>query len=397
MNPLRLTLVTHYFSTHRGGVEQAAGHLAARLVQTGRFEIEWFASDCDVPPVMDERVITRPMRSWNKLERLSLPWPLWGFSALKSLRRSICTCDIVHIHDFIYFGNIVAFVLARWYQKPLVITQHIGDASYLTRRKALFLNALNRTLGRFILARAQQVIFISDEVRRQFSNHIRFINPPLLWPNALDIDIFYPATQQQRQTIRKQHNVVESKPVLLFVGRFIERKGLGILHQLAEAMPNADWWFAGWGQRQSPLHPTNWGLPNVRLFEDLHGEQLADLYRATDLLVLPSHSEGFPLVVQEAMACGTSALVSTETAIGAPSATQWLYTCKLSPLHSACERWKAALLEILGNSALSARRDAVAQFAQAEWTWEHCVARYAELFERLTLPADQSSTPALPH
>ena len=266
MNPLRLTLVTHYFSTHRGGVEQAAGHLAARLVQTGRFQIEWFASDCDAPPVMDERVITRPMRAWNKLERLSLPWPLWGFRALKSLRRSIRTCDIVHIHDFIYFGNIAAFVLARLYKKPLVITQHIGDASYLNRAHALILKFINHTLGRFMLARAQQVIFISDEVRRQFVAHTRFAATPLHWPNALDTSVFFPLPAEQRTQVRVQLGVEEPHPILLFVGRFVEMKGMDLLRQLAQAMPDTQWWFAGWGQAHSPWHPASWNLPNIRIF-----------------------------------------------------------------------------------------------------------------------------------
>jgi glycosyltransferase involved in cell wall biosynthesis len=119
------------------------------------------------------------------------------------------------------------------------------------------------------------------------------------------------------------------------------------------------------------------------VFEDRSGEALADLYHAADMLVLPSYSEGFPLVVQEAMACGTPPLVSPQAAVGAPGARAWLYTCMLSPAASACSRWKAALLEILGNSAFAKRREATAVFARNEWTWESCVVRYVELFERL--------------
>lgn len=389
MNPIRLTLVTHYFSTHRGGIEQAAGHLASRLAQRGNFNIEWFASDCDSLPDANKHITLHPLRAWNWFEKIGIPWPVWTCAALKKLKISISNCDVVHLHDFIYFGNIAAFFFARWYHKPIVITQHIGDASMLTPSKALFLNLLNRTLGRFMLSRAKQVVCISDEVRHRFASHVHFTTAPLLWPNALDTSVFYPVALDQRIRLRQQLNVDESQPVFLFVGRFVERKGMALLHEMAQSMPQTQWWFAGWGQKNSPLHPTRWALPNIHVFENRSGESLADLYRAADLLVLPSHSEGFPLVIQEAMACGTSTLVSPETAMGAHAARPWMYTCSLTPLHSASSRWKVALTEIISNSAYPSRREPVAAFARQEWTWEHCVARYAQLFEQLTQHAVQ--------
>ena len=58
----------------------------------------------------------------------------------------------------------------------------------------------------------------------------------------------------------------------------------------------------------------------MSVHRNLSQAELPPLYQAADLLVLPSVGEGFPLVVQEAMACGTPALVGDETAAGCPEA-----------------------------------------------------------------------------
>jgi glycosyltransferase involved in cell wall biosynthesis len=395
MSRTRITLVTHYFSTHRGGVEQAAGQLAERMAQTGNFNIEWFASGCDPAPAARRGVSHRPLPAWNRLEAWGVPWPVWSWRSLALLKRSIQSCDAVHLHDFIYLGSIAAFIWARRLGKPVVITQHVGDATYRNRVQAWVLRTINRTLGRYILARASQVVFISVEVRRQFESHTRFPKAPLYWPNALDTTVFHPSDHPARQALRAQL-AVQDKPVLLFVGRFTPMKGIDLLKDIASGFPQAQWWFAGWGQERSLWHPSHWGQPQVRVFDDRSGSALADLYRAADLLLLPSYSEGFPLVVQEAMACGTPVLASPEAVMGAPDAGAWIHTCSLRPYHSAAKRWKAAIAEIIENPSLPERRAPLAAFARTEWTWERCVERYAQLFASLTHPATRSPAPAPP-
>ena len=51
-------------------------------------------------------------------------------------------------------------------------------------------------------------------------------------------------------------------------------------------------------------------MEGCRLLGALSQEELARWYRSSDLLVLPSHSEGTPLVVMEALSCGTPVLAA---------------------------------------------------------------------------------------
>jgi glycosyltransferase involved in cell wall biosynthesis len=147
------------------------------------------------------------------------------------------------------------------------------------------------------------------------------------------------------------------------------------LHELAQRLPGSQWLFAGWGA----LDPARWQLPNVSVWPSATSDQVSALYRAADLLVLPSVGEGFPLVVQESMACGTPALVGQDTAEGCPEAGDTLLSERVGGADSV-ERWAARIGRLLATPGeLGSLRPRVAAFARAQWSWEQCAARYAEL------------------
>ena len=103
--------------------------------------------------------------------------------------------------------------------------------------------------------------------------------------------------------------------------------------------------------------------------------ELLPLYQAADLFLLPSAGEGVPLAMQEAMACGTPALVGTETAAGCPGAPI-LY--EDTGLPDTVERWTARIEALLREPrALRELRPQVATFAREHWSWRVCVERYA--------------------
>ena len=379
--PLKLLVVTHYYPEHRGGVEIVAGKLVESLTEEGKVEIKWMASNVNLHPEGNSALSCLPMSSSNFIENnIHIPYPLWSLPSFFKLWKAIQSSDVIHLHDYLYMSNLAAFLFAKIRGRPVVITQHIGFIPYKSPLFRVLLSLLNRTLGRSILKNANQVVFISEVVQKYFSEKTCFRRPPLMIPNGVDTSMFFPLEEQQRKTIRQELGLPGEKPIFLFVGRFVEKKGLPILKYLAQRFRSVHWAFAGWGS----LDPESWSLPNVSVFRDRRGTKLAPLYQAADLLVLPSKGEGFPLVVQEAMASGTPVMIGSETAEAYRAAKHLIFSEDVEIL-DAVERWSAKIEELLQDySSLNALRPKVADFARQHWCWQSCAEQYYQIFKKLT-------------
>ena len=134
--------------------------------------------------------------------------------------------------------------------------------------------------------------------------------PVKVIPNGVDSRFFIP---------RAQPRICRDRTVVLFAGRFHRQKNLPFfLQQLARLHAAApDGWrlaLVGDGEERSNLEECvrRFGLTDITTW---HGWQedkirLLDLYQQADVLVNPSHYEGMPNVVLEAMACGLPVVAS---------------------------------------------------------------------------------------
>lgn len=374
MSALRVLQVSAFFPAHGGGIEAVAGALASRM-QTQGVTLSWMAGGPrqEWPDVWPGTSV-EGVPTWDPLEsRLGLPFPLWGHTGLARLWRRIGEHDLVHVHDFLYMPSLAALLFATLRGKPVVLTQHIGDIPYRSRAARGLLGLLNHSLGALALRRAAQAVFVGTPVQHYFEGFVRFRQPACLIPNGVDHARFHPPAAAPQGELR-----------LLFVGRFVEKKGLALLNACTD-LPGARWTFVGDG----PLPPATG--PRVHRAGRLGAAEVARQYRQADLLVLPSTGEGFPLVVQEALASGTPVLVSTEVFEAFPSVDErCVFHVELrgaAPAQALRQRLEALLAE---PDRLRQARVAATALAD-QWDWDVTVQRYAELYRRVMTNAGARS------
>jgi glycosyltransferase involved in cell wall biosynthesis len=363
---LRVLLVSNYYPEHVGGIETVAASLALGYRKRGH-EVRWIAADIGSRP-HPRHGDDMPVRVWNGIERLGFPYPLPSPAAAIALGRHVAWSQVVHLHDCLYALNVATFIATRRQHRPVLLTQHVAKVPYPNPLFRGLQSAAYATIGRSVLSRAEQVVFVSKRVQRWFEPRVRFRKPTLVIENGIDADVFQPMGDGQR--------VANARPLLLFVGRFVEKKGVRLLRPLIEATPSCDWLLIG---RTGDVDPSTWRLPNLRLLAPMAPAQLRDHYAGADLLVLPSSGEGFPVVAQEAMACGTPVLLSEPTAAGLPAIRDVVFTSTLAgnDLEEALQR---ALRAVASDTGL---RERVASCARDRWRAETMVARYEERLEGL--------------
>ena len=382
MPGVRLLIVTHFFEGHRGGIEIVAGRLARELARAD-LDVTWAATDAAPPPADAEpRLRTIPLAASNIAERsIGIPFPLPAPSSFARIWREVRGADAVHVHDGLYLTSLAAFAAARWFGKPVVVIQHIGAVPYRNPILRWMMRIANRIVVRPVLAWSDQVVFISESTARYFAGLKPRAKPELIF-NGVDTGVFYPPRDRQEiVAARHQLALPADDPVVLFVGRFVEKKGLAVLERLARARPDLTFVFAGWG----PLDPRAWRLTNVHVFDALAGPTLAALYRAGDTLVLPSTGEGFPLVVQEALACGLKVVCGDETAAADPEASRVLTSVAIDAGNpdATAARCERALAACLDEGPDAAARLARAKFAAERYSWPRAAARHAEILVHL--------------
>jgi glycosyltransferase involved in cell wall biosynthesis len=220
----------------------------------------------------------------------------------------------------------------------------------------------NRLVTRPMMRAADELVFISDTVREDLLGRTAWRDYRLIF-NGVDTAVFHPASVGE-DAPGVHFAWPPGKKRILFVGRYVEKKGLTVIRALAEFRPDLSFLLAGSGV----LQPSEWGLANVHDLGPRPQGELAELYRSANLLLLPSVGEGYPLVIQEAMACGLPVVCGRPSDRADPNAARWLRGVEidLGDPQGSASRCNSAI-EAAGLS--ETEREEMADYAAATYLW----------------------------
>ena len=343
-----IVVVSNYLPPNGGGVEFVADALAREYAAAGhRVTVAGYDTCAGAGFTAPYQRVA--LGGWNGLERRSVPLPILGPRALLKLRRLVRHADAVHIHGLAYLSSFAALLSLRR-ATPNVVTEHVGivdyDSAAMTRAQRLAL-AFGARLAAW---RRSQVVVLNDRVAAD----VRAVAPRLeirKLPNGVDLNQFRPPSGEERAALRARFKI--DSPAVLVVARNARKKRLDLVVDVATAMPATRFVICGRGTE------TLAGVAsNVRLLGEVDRATVAMLYQSCDALLLPSESEGLPLVVLEAMASGLPVVMGDDPDV-ARELPEGVITVRRN-----VDAVRAALDELLGPEAAPSidARTAVAGF-----------------------------------
>jgi glycosyltransferase involved in cell wall biosynthesis len=374
-------MASHYFASHGGGIEIVAHRLFREFAAAGH-EVLWIAGDSAPSPEPVGRASPVPIRVINFVEnKIGVPFPILTCGALRKITAEIEKADVLLLHDCLYLSNIAAFRKARKRGVPTIIVQHIGIVAYKNPVLRMLMKAANVAITRSMLGRATQTVFVS-QITKDFFADVEFRRPPKIIFNGVDSSVFRPLrSHESKAELRERYQLPMDRPVILFVGRFVEKKGIPVLKQMVKLRSGWTWAFAGWG----PMNPASWQASNVRVFSGLRQDAIAELYRASDVLTLPSTGEGFPLVVQEAMASGLSVVCSAENTCADAELGRFARGVRLCVDDAwSAHEFVAAIEQALASAGDTSQAEQRSNFALSRYSWAQAAQQYLEIAANLS-------------
>lgn len=303
---MRILVLNHEFPPIGGGGGRAAEHICRTLASRG-YQIEVLTSYLKGLTPAEERDgyhITRvPCWRTQPFKASFISMGLYVFAGFLAGRQLIRASrpDLIHVHFAVPAGAL-AWALSKIYRIPYVLTAHLGDVPGGTPEKTggwfRFVFPFTRPIWRS----ASAIVAVSEFTRglalKHYSEEIQVI------PNGVDLDSPDPDCID-----------VNTLPRIVFAGRFMEQKAPVQIVRVLREIKDLPWECIMIGD--GPL------LGDVKNEIDASGltdrfqlpgwiepERVLEIFEKSDILFMPSLSEGLPVVGVQALSKGLAIVAS---------------------------------------------------------------------------------------
>ena len=303
---MRILVLNHEFPPIGGGGGRAAESICQALAKRGH-EIKVLTSHFNDLSREEQRdgfdiiriptLRTQPFRASFLSMVVYVLSGLWAGLRLVRLFRP----DVIHAHFAVPAGAL-AWMLSRLTRVPYVLTAHLGDVPGGVPEKTGDWFRWIFPTTRWIWRDASARVAVSEYTRSLALKH--YNEEVLVIPNGIDVD------GENQSSIR-----VNNPPVIIFAGRFMEQKSpLQIIETLNE-IKDLPWKCVMIGD--GPLMPDvkksmeELGLGDRFILTGwITPDEVMKQFEQSDILFMPSLSEGLPVVGVQALSKGLAIVAS---------------------------------------------------------------------------------------
>ena len=333
------------------------------------------------------RVHSRPYRTplWMR--------PLATAKGIRQVVRDLGELHILHQHD--YWDSTLAILFSAHQAKKIWTCQSYTFSKHLTGHPLMF------HITRLVYFKFNGFIAVSHVLSQQYHSLWGGKIPITYIPNGVDTDLFAPDV-----TVNRAHYAIaEDEFVVLCPTRMAEQKGVLYLahaaNMLVQQAPTIKWRFLFLGSEPA-INTDSLYIQQVKtilapLFErgqvaylgNVPMEQMPELNRLADVVVMPSLWEGLSLSTLEAMAC-RKPLVVTNVG-GQPEIVAHEKTGLLVP-PKAPQALADAILSLYHNPV---QREQVAQagyrLVTEQYSWDSIAEQTANFYQKVLRNENRSA------
>jgi glycosyltransferase involved in cell wall biosynthesis len=373
---------------YKGGVERRINETTRRLTSQADVTVYSGSKAGFKESSVIQGVNVSPLRSTDKI------YPLDNWTFNRAVSKTLFNANLYEVHNDNGYGLLKNFksVSAK---KPFIHTIHgpladefeqaklRGNLSFRDRVANRFLHRLAK-LEEKTAKEADLIVAVSKYSFNKMQRHYS-IDPSKMRmvANGVDIEKYKPI--ENPVALKHLFDLTE-KPVVLFVGSLIPRKGLRFLvqaaQQIVKTQPHTQFVIVGEGPLKTQLtdHLAAAKLSANFTFKNALSEKnLSKLYGCSDIFVLPSIQEGQGIVLLEA-----SASEKPVVAFNIGGVNEAVVNNKtgllVSPENSL--ELAEAVLKLLGDSMLRQNMGTAGRcFVKENFTWDICTQKMLKVYQ----------------
>lgn len=373
---MKILQIVQFFSPNHGGSAMAPYELSKQLQKNGH-KVTVLTTDFQMNNVFIDSLDGIEVIPFHC--QLNIGGLLISSSMNKYLKQNIDKFDIIHMHNFRTYQNIITHKYATKNNVPYVL-QARGSVLPFFQKQTLK-KIFDIFFGYKILRDSSKLIALTKIETEQYTKMGVDKNKIEIVPNGIDLKKY--DNLPIRGMFRKKYGIKDDEKLILYLGRIHKIKGIDLLvsafADLIQELDNAKLAIIGpdgglLSSLKSQIADLN--IDNRIVFTGpFYNRDKLEAYVDADIYVLPSVYETFPNTVLEACACGTPVVITNRCGI-ADIIDKVGYVVEFDK-----DQLKNAMFEILNDNELRKRyKEGGNRLVSEEFSWNNVINKLEILY-----------------